>query len=113
MSAWGIAPGRKLQTSTNAQNQKQTLATFWVCPQYGAVSASDLAGSDFEVRPGSYAYFSKHIADESSFGCDGGPIECRMDIHVRRMAIKHGRSDGSSKPLSRRGLMASDCKGKL
>ena len=31
---------------------------------------------------------------ESSFECDGGPIECRMDIHVRRMAIEHGRSDG-------------------
>ena len=42
----------------------------------------------------SYAYFSKHVADDSSFGCDGGPIECRMDIHVRRVAIKHGRSDG-------------------
>ena len=42
----------------------------------------------------SYAYFSKLVADESSFGCDGKTIECRMDIHVRRMALKHGRGDG-------------------
>jgi len=34
----------------------------------------------------SYAYLSKHVADKSRFGCDGGKIECRMDIHVRRMA---------------------------
>ena len=34
----------------------------------------------------SWAYFSKHVADESSFRCDAKTIECRMDIHVRRMA---------------------------
>ncbi len=34
----------------------------------------------------SYAYFSKHVVDESSFRCDAKTIECRMDIHVRRMA---------------------------
>ena len=34
----------------------------------------------------SYAYLLKHVADESSFVCDGGTIECRMDIHVRHMA---------------------------
>ena len=33
-----------------------------------------------------YAYRSKHVADESCFVCDGGTIESRMDIHVRRMA---------------------------
>ncbi|MCX7389102.1 MAG: hypothetical protein NTX48_20785 [Planctomycetales bacterium] len=27
-------------------------------------------------------------------GCDGGAIEWRMDIHVRRMAMKRGRSTG-------------------
>gem|GEM_PF-4636006 len=33
----------------------------------------------------SYAYLWKHVADESSFVCDGGTIECKMDIHFRRM----------------------------
>ena len=42
----------------------------------------------------SYAYFSEHVADESSFVFDGRPIEWRMEIHVRRVAIRHGRSDG-------------------
>jgi hypothetical protein len=38
---------------------------------------------------------SKNMLQMSQvFGGDGGTIECRMDIHVRRMAIKHGRSDG-------------------
>ena len=34
----------------------------------------------------SYAYFSEHVVDESSFRCDAKTIECRMDIHVRRVA---------------------------
>gem|GEM_PF-3659283 len=38
-----------------------------------------------------YIYFSDHVADE--FGCDGGSRECTMDIHVRRMGMKHGRSE--------------------
>ena len=42
----------------------------------------------------SYAYFSKHVVVESRFVCDDGTIKCRMDIHVRRMAIRHGRSEG-------------------
>jgi len=33
----------------------------------------------------SYADFSKHVVDESGFRCDARTIECRMDIHVRRM----------------------------
>ena len=37
-------------------------------------------------RQFSYAYLLKHAADESSFVYDGGTIESRMDIHVRRMA---------------------------
>ena len=42
--------------------------------------------SVWKKTSGSYAYLSKHVANESSFVCDGGTIECRMDIHVRRMA---------------------------
>ena len=34
----------------------------------------------------SYAYFSEHVVGESNFRCDAKTIECRMDIHVRRMA---------------------------
>ena len=38
------------------------------------------------VRSTRYADHSKHVADESSFEYDGAAIECRMDIHVRRVA---------------------------
>ena len=34
----------------------------------------------------SYAYLSKHVADESGIVCDVGTIECTMGIYVRRMA---------------------------
>ncbi len=43
-------------------------------------------GPLFLARSFSYAYFSKHFADELSCRCDVKTIECRMDIHVRRMA---------------------------
>jgi len=48
---------------------------------------ADTNSHHIHTRPEySQAYLSKHVADESSFVCDGGRIECRMDIHVRRMA---------------------------
>ena len=39
---------------------------------------------------------SKHVADESSFGCDGGTIECRQDGHS---CPSHGHETRSKRKL--------------
>ena len=46
-------------------------------------STQILSPDDALVR---HAYFSKHVADETSFRCDANTNECRMDIDVCRMA---------------------------